>query len=143
MCWDACFGYGQARAPTGRHPISRVAGRGSPSATLIAKALFCCIGIIGMSGPIGLGDLRIILRALVDILNHQADRRAGGPALEHARKDADPVRLLPLRGVARLARPPLVQPGRSEEHTSELQSLMRISYAVFCLKKEKNQNSHT
>src|SRR3546814_3773949 len=28
--------------------------------------------------------------------------------------------------------------GRSEEHTSELQSLMRISYAVFCLKKHKN-----
>src|SRR3546814_1031101 len=32
--------------------------------------------------------------------------------------------------------PPLVA-GRSEEHTSELQSLMRISYAVFCLKKKK------
>src|SRR3546814_8666933 len=30
---------------------------------------------------------------------------------------------------------------RSEEHTSELQSLMRISYAVFCLK--KNKNNHT
>src|SRR3546814_6400231 len=29
---------------------------------------------------------------------------------------------------------------RSEEHTSELQSLMRISYAVFCLKKKTNQN---
>src|SRR3546814_17319735 len=29
-------------------------------------------------------------------------------------------------------------PGRSEEHTSELQSLMRISYAVFCLKKKIN-----
>src|SRR3546814_6335917 len=29
------------------------------------------------------------------------------------------------------------QPERSEEHTSELQSLMRISYAVFCLKKKK------
>src|SRR3546814_1693169 len=29
--------------------------------------------------------------------------------------------------------------GRSEEHTSELQSLMRISYAVFCLKKQKIQ----
>src|SRR3546814_1826943 len=29
--------------------------------------------------------------------------------------------------------------GRSEEHTSELQSLMRISYAVFCLKKKKHQ----
>src|SRR3546814_10102797 len=30
---------------------------------------------------------------------------------------------------------------RSEEHTSELQSLMRISYAVFCLKKTKSHNS--
>src|SRR3546814_9165420 len=29
---------------------------------------------------------------------------------------------------------------RSEEHTSELQSLMRISYAVFCLKKKKNKD---
>src|SRR3546814_9806719 len=32
-------------------------------------------------------------------------------------------------------------PFRSEEHTSELQSLMRISYAVFCLKKKKTQNT--
>src|SRR3546814_1887500 len=31
----------------------------------------------------------------------------------------------------------LVPAGRSEEHTSEIQSLMRISYAVFCLKKKK------
>src|SRR3546814_8007656 len=30
---------------------------------------------------------------------------------------------------------------RSEEHTSELQSLMRISYAVFCLQKKKNNNT--
>src|SRR3546814_4137710 len=33
-------------------------------------------------------------------------------------------------------------PPRSEEHTSELQSLMRISYAVFCLKKKKQQHHH-
>src|SRR3546814_1575802 len=32
---------------------------------------------------------------------------------------------------------------RSEEHTSELQSLMRISYAVFCLKKKNKNNQHT
>src|SRR3546814_9475168 len=32
--------------------------------------------------------------------------------------------------------------GRSEEHTSELQSLMRISYAVFCLKKKKTKTKH-
>src|SRR3546814_7277810 len=31
--------------------------------------------------------------------------------------------------------------GRSEEHTSELQSLMRISYAVFCLNKKKTNNN--
>src|SRR3546814_1715547 len=32
--------------------------------------------------------------------------------------------------------------GRSEEHTSELQSLMRISYAVFCLKTKKTEYEH-
>src|SRR3546814_9996391 len=32
---------------------------------------------------------------------------------------------------------------RSEEHTSELQSLMRISYAVFCLKKNNNKNTRS
>src|SRR3546814_4057743 len=35
------------------------------------------------------------------------------------------------------------QPKRSEEHTSELQSLMRISYAVICLKQKKIQNNNT
>src|SRR3546814_1666807 len=34
-----------------------------------------------------------------------------------------------------------VVPARSEEHTSELQSLMRISYAVFCLKKKKTRTT--
>src|SRR3546814_7922230 len=38
------------------------------------------------------------------------------------------------------AEPGAVLGERSEEHTSELQSLMRISYAVFCLKKKKNKN---
>src|SRR3546814_3692231 len=36
-----------------------------------------------------------------------------------------------------------LDPSRSEEHTSELQSLMRISYAVFCLKKKKTHHSIT
>src|SRR3546814_4436798 len=43
-----------------------------------------------------------------------------------------------LLGRSRDSRPPLrLAALRSEEHTSELQSLMRISYAVFCLKKKK------
>src|SRR3546814_9052062 len=43
--------------------------------------------------------------------------------------DGEPV----IREINRVSRP-----GRSEEHTSELQSIMRISYAVFCLKNKKN-----
>src|SRR3546814_2019047 len=44
-----------------------------------------------------------------------------------------------VKGLARLATrgATVLREGRSEEHTSELQSLMRISYAVFCLKKKK------
>src|SRR3546814_7180291 len=40
------------------------------------------------------------------------------------------------------ARGPVLAAHRSEEHTSELQSLMRISYAVFCLKKKNNTQNH-
>src|SRR3546814_6812965 len=41
----------------------------------------------------------------------------------------------------RVIMPDLRVHGRSEEHTSELQSLMRISYAVFCLKKKSTRNT--
>src|SRR3546814_1694534 len=59
---------------------------------------------------------------------------------EPAQGRGDPSRLRHSRGEAP-DQPPVVWPpgrGRSEEHTSELQSLMRISYAVFCLKKKKH-----
>src|SRR3546814_8163528 len=48
----------------------------------------------------------------------------------------------PVAGSARAESrtPPRAPTARSEEHTSELQSLMRISYAVFCLKKKKKKN---
>src|SRR3546814_4196329 len=49
--------------------------------------------------------------------------------------------MLIVTGQSRLARPRTCR-HRSEEHTSELQSLMRISYAVFCLKQKKRKN-HT
>src|SRR3546814_10213119 len=44
--------------------------------------------------------------------------------------------ILAIAGIAML----LSAAGRSEEHTSELQSLMRISYAVFCLKKKRKKH---
>src|SRR3546814_4904022 len=47
-----------------------------------------------------------------------------------------------LHGRRRLCPPPQRAREGSEEHTSELQSLMRISYAVFCLKKKKNTQKH-
>src|SRR3546814_8656303 len=64
---------------------------------------------------------------------------------------ASPRRLRPAR--RRITAPPSVSRssttarvasmrGRSEEHTSELQSLMRISYAVFCLKKKTDHHPH-
>src|SRR3546814_10642860 len=46
--------------------------------------------------------------------------------------------LITLTGVCRFA---VAEEIRSEEHTSALQSLMRISYAVFCLKKKKKDNN--
>src|SRR3546814_6581090 len=57
--------------------------------------------------------------------------RKGQPAAAE-----DPVAL---KFVERLGTVGFERYGRSEEHTSELQSLMRISYAVFCLKKKKQQ----
>src|SRR3546814_1387007 len=42
---------------------------------------------------------------------------------------------------SRSARRSIAADARSEEHTSELQSLMRISYAVFCLKKQKEETT--
>src|SRR3546814_7251290 len=55
---------------------------------------------------------------------------AGGKGTGQAAASHSWARRLSLRGLARQ------RSGRSEEHTSELQSLMRISYAVFCLKKK-------
>src|SRR3546814_8108143 len=71
-----------------------------------------------------------------------ADRRGGLGGGTYSRRRPDrPGNRTGRRRRDRDARPHL-QPhdraaGRSEEHTSELQSLMRISYAVFCLKKKK------
>src|SRR3546814_3818538 len=69
-------------------------------------------------------------------------RSSAAPDLEPSRRSrSTPVqtsrrRLEPERSTASLEG----QNRRSEEHTSELQSLMRISYAVFCLKKKKIRN---
>src|SRR3546814_5389887 len=68
---------------------------------------------------------------------------AGG--LHEGPVDAEQAQLgrsWPPRGERRGVRQ-TVQRRRSEEHTSDLQSLMRISYAVFCLKKKKDSSTQT
>src|SRR3546814_9196881 len=68
-------------------------------------------------------------------------RRFAGPrrAPERRATPEDSPRPHPMRIYLQM----LNTPARSEEHTSELQSLMRTSYAVFCLKKKKKQNITT
>src|SRR3546814_65651 len=69
-------------------------------------------------------DQKFIRLELVDDVGH----RLGGKSRQ-------------ARNVGPRKRPVKADGFRSEEHTSELQSLMRISYAVFCLKKKKNKHS--
>src|SRR3546814_7912038 len=63
------------------------------------------------------------------------DRRTGGDARRAVRRHAARDQRLAAARCGRLAAATRYA-ARSEEHTSELQSLMRISYAVFCLKKK-------
>src|SRR3546814_3840320 len=76
----------------------------------------------------------VLRQAVVD--QHVAERDP--LAFEHLQHE-------PVRAVERRPREALRTQSilRSEEHTSELQSLMRISYAVFCLKKQKNLSTTT
>src|SRR3546814_1889790 len=70
---------------------------------------------------------------------HDCARHFLGTAVERNGR-ARPHRRSGCRDDAGTGRMVAPQPaGRSEEHTSELQSLMRISYAVFCLKKKKQK----
>src|SRR3546814_7323068 len=76
-------------------------------------------------GMIGDGEPAPVTGRKIDVVQEFAD------VLRHCRK---PRRLFGMEGVVAQHEAILL---RSEQHTSELQSLMRISYAVFCLKKKQ------
>src|SRR3546814_8837194 len=67
--------------------------------------------------------------------------RDRGQKPQRPRQIAESVDMAQAGGEPDLEQP--AQKQRSEEHTSELQSLMRISYAVFCLKKNNDNNTNT
>src|SRR3546814_7835910 len=83
------------------------------------------------------------VESLGPILADPVQRTAAARAAAGLRRDLDLVtrKMRRQRGAGSSA----ARLRRSEEHTSELQSLMRISYAVFCLKKKNNntQTTHT
>src|SRR3546814_3548852 len=114
------------------HTVLHVIGRARPGdpTTAAARALCRRLDRIGRPGRLvsiapapGLPDVAPLdaaaLQAASAVVVHSDD---GGEAL--------------LPAAAALSARPLHLVHRSEEHTSELQSLMRISYAVFCLKKK-------
>src|SRR3546814_10881093 len=90
-------------------------------------------------GP-GLG-----VRILGEVKHEYAEllRRADAIFIEELRNTIDPPSVKNWYDLTSQAFAVFLPVKRSEEHTSELQSLMRISYAVFCLKKNKNNTDKT
>src|SRR3546814_2985659 len=78
-----------------------------------------------------------------DVVRGESHQRLIGLGGRRARTTAQPIvdDLLPARIGRDFERVVEADLLRSEEHTSELQSLMRISYAVFCLKKKKKKQT--
>src|SRR3546814_6299443 len=85
-------------------------------------------------GPAVVGDQRDVVD---EPLARLANRHCAADDLAVVGGDAD-HRVVGADQVGEPGSVQLVGAGRSEEHTSELQSLMRISYAVFCLKQKKS-----
>src|SRR3546814_4000479 len=90
--------------------------------------------------PYGAAGLRGRRISLFRLSAAAAGRGAARDALCAARADREPLARAHGDGCPLSGRTWRI---RSEEHTSELQSLMRISYAVFCLKKKKRHITHT
>ncbi len=93
-----------------RHPHRRLPGARAAAAAIVADAVLRLVGEIGVAGAESVLDRRVVLGAGVLVDDQQADRRAGGQPLEHAREDLHPIRLPPLSGEARLARAPAIEP---------------------------------
>src|SRR3546814_5659348 len=85
-------------------------------------------------------ERRILVRATQWADAHPADPESAFPFPGPVTKQTDPEDLMPQVDWDAAAEFALAV--RSEEHTSELQSLMRISYAVFCLKQKKKNTTN-
>src|SRR5690606_13631953 len=94
----------------GSDPRRGLAGTRPAAAAIVADAVFGIVGEVGMARTVDVLDLGIVLRALVLVADHEADRRAGRPPLEDAGEDLDAIGLAALGRELRLARPAPVEP---------------------------------
>src|SRR3546814_3099084 len=94
------------------------------------------IGAAGLIGVDMLEDRRLLIDFRAEKIDILPSRRRARPLI----RDRDAIVVSARNSAGRL----ILSDARirSEEHTSELQSLMRISYAVFCLKKKKYTHTH-
>ena len=110
-------GHDLARNRAGGDAHRRLAGGLAAAAAIVAQPIFDVVGVVGVAGAIFVLDVGVVLGALIDIVDQERDRRAGGHLLagrfvhEHAGEDFDRVRLLALRGEARLAGPAAIEIG--------------------------------
>src|SRR3546814_5218191 len=116
-------------------PISRALGAADLAAGLVAWRPALPVRLVARNEADIVGHIVVIGD---DHAAHRIDRDAAPVGSAIIARIFDRAALARRRGVETLvARLLELDAARSEEHTSELQSLMRISYAVFCLKKKK------
>src|SRR5262249_37321032 len=97
------------RDRAGGDAYRRLARRRAPAAAVVAQPVFLPVRVIRVSGAGGVGEGRVVFRAVVFVADQKADRGAGGLAFEHAGQDLDAVGFHALGHVARAAGLPAVQ----------------------------------
>src|SRR3546814_8525539 len=124
-----------------RRPVERFGALGDEGFRALGPAVRRIEAML--SGFVGYSKINYLMLQMVDpdvhfhvIPRYQGERRFDGIAFPVAGWPAAP-------DLAAAVSPEPEVLARSEEHTSELQSLMRISYAVFCLKKKTKEEKHT
>ena len=90
-----------ARDGAGGDAYRGLARRRAPAATMVADAVFLPVGVVGVPRAEGLGDVAVVLAALILVADQQRDRGAGSTAFEHPGKDLHLVRLAALGDMAR------------------------------------------
>lgn len=94
---------------TGGHASRRFPGAAATAATVVPKTESSIVGVVGVSRPVLVPDVRVISAALIQIANQNGDTRPGGAAFKDTGKEFRGVRFIPLGRQSALARPTSLQ----------------------------------